>query len=115
VIEVKFIRRATDHTFPAVSFPDSKLDARGYQSATLNTPLHRAVKGIVPFNSNEAVLKYLTKFILFPPGVNEMENAIVRPDSCLDLLVNSYSLWKALSGLIQLSGLMEFPVLCEAA
>jgi hypothetical protein len=66
VIEVKLIRRATDHTFPAVSLPDRKLHGRGYQSAMLSISLRWGIETLVFLNRNESVLKNLAVMQLTP-------------------------------------------------
>jgi len=112
VIEVKLICRTTDYTFSAVPLPDHKLHMRGYHSATLNVSLW-SIEILVFLNGNESVLENLAVFIAFLPRIDEMKNAVVRPDSCLDFLVYSHALWSALPRLILLSSLVEFTILCE--
>jgi hypothetical protein len=112
VIEVKLICRTADYTFSTVSPPNRKLHTRGYHSATLNVFLWTR-EILVFLNGNEFVLENLAVFVAFLPGIDEMKDAVVRPDSCLDFLVYSHALWSAHPRLIQLGNLVEFTILCE--
>jgi hypothetical protein len=112
---MKLVSRATEYTLSRVSFPHSKLDWRGYHSTTLNVSLWWFVKLLISFNSDEPVLKYLSVLIAFSPRIDEMKDAIVRPDSRLDLFVNSHPLWWAFSDFVRLSRFVEFAILSQPA
>lgn len=89
---MKLVSRTTYDTFSSVSFPNGKFDSRRYQSAALNVRLRWSVKPLLSLDSNEPVLKYFSIFIAFAPRIDEMKDAIVRPDSGLNFLVDPYTL-----------------------
>src|SRR6266498_718487 len=113
MVEMKLVCGAACYTFSAVSFPYRELYRCGDHSAPLNVSFGRAIEALVSLNSNESVLEYFTVLVTFAPRIDQVKDSIVRPYPCLDLFVYSNTLRIALSSFIQLSGFMEFSILCQ--
>jgi hypothetical protein len=110
MVEVKLVCGAACYTFSPVSLPYRELYRCGDHSTPLNVSFGRTIEALVSLNSNESVLENFTVFVTFAPTIYQ----VVRPYPCLDLFIYSNTLRIALSSFIQLSGVIEFSILCQS-
>lgn len=92
MVEVQFVRGATERTLSAISFPYFELYGGGNQSSALGIHARGLLKVFLAFYGDELELAHDAKIILFKPGINQMEYAVVRPNARFDFLVYTDSL-----------------------
>src|SRR5262245_35905572 len=112
---MEFIGSTTHDALPAITFPDCQLDCGRDDS-----PAYRIRTGwygevFLSFDGFQTELEYGAIFVLFPPGIDKVKDAIVGPDSGMEFFVNSNPLRLAQPRLSILSGLMKFAILRQAA
>jgi hypothetical protein len=114
VVKVQFIGGTTHCAFAPVSLPNGKLDVRGDDPPVLRLA-ERGINGrsiVLGFLDRfQAELENLTSSVRLPPGIHEMEEPVVAPNSLSQLFINPYKIWGFLSRFEILGSMVELAVL----
>lgn len=115
VVEVQLVASAADHTSTLIPFPDCELHTRWNDPTPLYDFGRWTAEIILARDGEEPELEDLAATIRFAPGVDKMEDPVVRPNTCVDLLVHADAFGRAFSPLEVLCGLVKQAVLSEPA
>jgi hypothetical protein len=111
MIKLKFVGRSTHDTPTPIPMPHLKLDRRWNKPSTILINPNGSREIFVTLDGYEFEFEDLPVGRLLPPGINQMENPIIRPDPLANLLVNPHTLRRAVPSFELLSSLMEQTVL----
>jgi hypothetical protein len=115
VVEVKLVRSTANHAPATVPFPDLKLNVCWNQPSPRRIWTSRQTRVILSLNCHELELKHLTPIALLSPRVNEVEDAVIGPDSFSQFLVHSDTLGSPQASFSLLRGPVEEPILRQGA
>src|SRR5262249_13319149 len=89
MIKVQFVRRATDDAPAGIAFPYFQLHRRWNDPATRRTHKWRYRQVLLALDRDQLELEDLPLLVGLAPRVHEVEDAVVRPDSSAEFLVDS--------------------------
>ena len=115
MIEVQLVCRTANYALASVPSPASQLHRGWDYPSPIGMSSRRSSMIFLPFYGDELKLEYLPGAVVFLPGVNEVEDAVVRPYALPQLLVYPHAFRGPLPILMLLGGPMEPSVLGEGA
>src|SRR6476661_1639499 len=112
---MQFVRGAADHALAPIPLPHFEFDRRRNDS-----PSHDGFRCgcgygqvLLADNGFESEFVDQSMLVTLGPGVHEVKDPIVAPNSWSNLLVHAHALWTTATGLRVLCGSVELAVLCE--
>lgn len=115
MVEVQLIWCAADHALTTVSLPDLQFHRSGDEASPDRVGSHRRSEVFLAFDGHELELENLSALALVSPGVNKMENPVVRPNPLLQFFIDpdtfrwSKTTTRLLSSLVEKAILRESP------
>lgn len=95
---MQFVHRTANRALATVAFPDFELDVRGDDAPSLRVYLNGLMEVFLALDGDQLELAHRAELIAFGPGIYEVENAVVRPDSRANLFVHPNSLRRPTPG-----------------
>jgi len=112
---VQLLRRGADDTPSSIALPNGQL----YRGRDNSSPTRMGSRGtaevFLALNGDELEFEHLPITVDFLPGVNEVEDAVVRPYALPQLLVYPHAFRGPLPVVVLLGGSMESSVLGKGA
>jgi len=108
---VKFVCCTTDGTLSTIALPNLQFHRCRNQPATLGIDTDGLGKVFLAFDCDQFEFAHNAKLVSLKPRVDQVKDAVVRPDAWLDFFIDADSLGQSLSRLGCLRGSMEFAVL----